>query len=228
MQVALFIALLSLPLIAATAPAISVWGMHPVTPIIVVAYIFGLRLVHRAQETPMWLPRYTQQTARDEPDKRNRNLSLRKLWVKFVLLTAVTGVAGWQIMEAAKSLTDLTGLDEDIAGGLLTAVATSLPELVTTIAAVRHGALTLAVSNIFGTNAFNVVVVAVADGSFREGSIYHAISPSQIAWGLVVILMTAVLLLGLISRQKFGIGRIGFESVLVLVLYGLGLALLAM
>lgn len=131
-------------------------------------------------------------------------------------------------MEAAKSLTDLTGLDEDIAGGLLTAVATSLPELVTTVAAVRQGALTLAVSNIFGTNAFNVVVVAVADGSFREGSIYHAISQSQIAWGVIVILMTAVLLLGLISRQKFGIGRIGFKSVLVLVLYGIGLTLLAM
>ncbi|HEX7720093.1 MAG TPA: sodium:calcium antiporter, partial [Woeseiaceae bacterium] len=227
MQAALFIALLSLPLIAATTPAVSLWGMHPVTPIIVVAYVFGLRLVHGAQETPMWLPRETPQTADDEPDKANRHLSLRKLWVQFALLTAVTGVAGWLIMEAAKSLTDLTGLDEDIAGGLLTAVATSLPELVTTVAAVRHGALTLAVSNIFGTNAFNVVVVAVADGSFREGSIYHAISPSQIAWGVIVILMTAVLLLGLISRQKFGIGRIGFESVLVLILYGLGLTLLA-
>lgn len=52
MQAALFIALLSLPLIAATGPALSLWGIHPVTPTIVVAYVFGLRLVHSAQETP--------------------------------------------------------------------------------------------------------------------------------------------------------------------------------
>jgi cation:H+ antiporter len=227
MQAALFIALLSLPLISGTGPEWSLWGVHPVTPGIVLAYVFGLRLVRGAQERPMWLPRHTPQTAEDEPDLENQRLSLPKLWIEFLLLAAVTAVAGWLIMESAKVITDRTGLDEGLAGGFLTAIATSLPELVTTIAAVRQGALTLAVSNILGTNAFNVVVIAAADAGYRDGSIYHAISPSQLAWGLIVILMTSVLLLGLVRRQTYGIGRIGFEGVLVLALYVMGLAMLA-
>jgi cation:H+ antiporter len=47
-------------------------------------------------------------------------------------------------------------------------------------------------------------------------------------WGLVSILMTAILLLGMVRRQTYGIGRIGFESALVLGVYllALGVAVL--
>ena len=227
-QAALFIALLTLPLIAATAPELAFFGVHPVTPVIVGAYLLGMRLVHQAYRQPMWLPRNTPQTEADVPDAKNRDLSLARLWLVFIALTATTGFAGWTIMESAKVITASTGLKDGIAGGLFTAFATSLPELVTTIAAVRMGALTLAVSNILGTNAFNVLVIAAADIGFRSGSIHHAISPAQVGWGLIVILMTAVLLLGLVQRQTYGPGRIGFESGLVLLLYVLGLTILAL
>jgi cation:H+ antiporter len=43
-------------------------------------------------------------------------------------------------------------------------------------------------------------------------------------WGLVSILMAAVLLLGMLRRETYGIGRIGFESALILGVYALALA----
>ena len=122
-------------------------------------------------------------------------------------------------MEAAKEIADQTGLSETLIGGVFTALATSTPELVTTIAAIRIGALTLAVSNIFGTNCFNMLVVAAADVGYVHGSIYHDMAPVQMTWGLVSILMTAILLLGLLRRETYGIGRIGFESALILGVY---------
>lgn len=139
----------------------------------------------------------------------------------------MTCIAGWILMEAAKGIADQTGLSDTLVGGLLTALATSAPELVTTIAAIRFGALTLGVSNIFGTNCFNILVVAAADAGYLQGSIYHDIAPVQMLWGLVTILMTAILLLGMVRRQTYGIGRIGFESALILTSYAVAVGIIA-
>jgi cation:H+ antiporter len=223
MLAGLLIALLTLPLLATFTPTASQWRMHPITPVIVVAYLFGLHLVHRAQARPMWFPRLTHQTVPDQPEKHSRGRSAT-VWLGFISMAAVTGMAGWILMEAAKAIADQTGLSETLVGGLFTALATSTPELVTTIAAIRIGALTLAVSNIFGTNCFNMLVVAAADAGYAHGSIYHAMAPVQMTWGLVSILMTAILLLGLVRRETYGIGRIGFESALILVVYAIAIS----
>lgn len=52
---------------------------------------------------------------------------------------------------------------------------------------------------------------------------YHDMAPVQMTWGLVSILMTAILLLGLVRRETYGFGRIGFESVLILGVYAIAL-----
>ena len=103
-------------------------------------------------------------------------------------------------------------------GTIFAGVANSLPELVTAIAAVRIGAVSLAVGDIIGGNAFEVMFLSAAD-FFDEGSIYGAMTAGDRSTALIAMLMTGVLLLGLLRRQKAGPVRIGFESVLVLGLY---------
>jgi len=225
MLAGLLIVLLSLPLLAIFTPEVTLWGVHPVTPIIVAAYLFGLHLVHRAQAKPMWFPRHTHQTVADEPEKDSRGSSV-SMWFEFGSMAIVTGLAGWVLMQAAMGIVDHSGISETLVGGIFTALATSTPELVTTIAAIRIGALTLAVSNIFGTNCFNMLVVAAADASYVHGSIYHNMAPVQMTWGLVSILMTAILLLGMVRRETYGIGRIGFESALILGVYAVALSVI--
>lgn len=223
----LLIVLLTLPLLAIFMPAFTLLGIHPITPVIIIAYLFGLHLVRRTQEKPMWFPRLTYQTVADEPE-RDQHGATMSIWSSFIGMAVLTGIAGWILMEAAKSIADHAELSETLVGGVLTALATSTPELVTTIAAIRIGALTLAVSNIFGTNCFNMLVVAAADAGYTQGSIYHDMNPIQMTWGLVSILMTAILLLGLVRRQTYGIGRIGFESALILGVYMIALGFVAM
>ena len=222
MLAGLLIVLLTLPLLAIFTPNITYWSVHPITPLIVVAYLFGLRLVHHTQAKPMWFPRLTYQTVSDQPEKNTQGQSVT-LWIGFIIMAGLTGMAGWILMEAAKVIADQTGLSETLVGGLFTALATSTPELVTTIAAIRIGALTLAVSNIFGTNCFNILVVAAADAGYVHGSIYHDMAPVQMTWGLVSILMTSILLLGLVRRETYGIGRIGFESAMILGVYAVAI-----
>lgn len=225
MQAALFVGLLAIPLVASTTPDVAAWGVHPATPLLLLAYLFGARLVRASHERPMWRPRETAQTVTDRPEKGPPGESLAVLWLGFLALTALAALAGWGLMDAAELLVDETALSEGQAGGVLTALATSLPELVTTIAAVRRGALTLAVANIVGTNCFNTTVIAAADVAYREGSIYHALPPAELRWGLVAVLMTSILLLGMLRRETFGIGNIGFESFAILVVYAAAMAL---
>ena len=119
-----------------------------------------------------------------------------------------------------------TGLSEGVVGTLLTATTTSIPEAVIALAAVRRGALTLAVGDIIGGNTLDVLFLSFSDLMYRGGFIYHAVTPVQSFWLALSLLMAAVLLLGLVRREEHGIGNIGFESFLVLVLYLSGVFLL--
>lgn len=222
------IALLSMPLLAAAAPAVSWFGIHPCTPLLVAAYAFSLRLARRMQDKPMWGPTRTPETAVDTPEEApaGRREVLR-LAAHFAGLAVVVALAGYAIAKSGIAIAAASGMGEGIVGAFFTAVATSLPELVTTIAAVRRGALTLAVGGIIGGNTFDVLFIAFADAAYRPGSIYHAMSGQQHFTIVLAILMTAVLLLGLLGREKHGVANVGFESLSIIALYGFGIVILA-
>ena len=111
----------------------------------------------------MWRPRWTAQTRTDEPDPAAQLLSLWRLGFEFGGLGVLVAGCGWLVASAGLALSAGTGLSGALIGGLVPSVITSLPELVTVIAAVRAGHLTLAVANIIGGNAFDMLFVAVGD-----------------------------------------------------------------
>lgn len=81
-----------------------------------------------------WL---TVDTREDIPAEAQRSAQgVWLIWMRFLLLAAVVAVAGWVVDVSGIVLVRHTGLSETLVGSLFTAVATSLPELVTTIAAV--------------------------------------------------------------------------------------------
>lgn len=232
MQGTLLVTLVALPLLATAHPDVAVVGVHPISPMILVGYVFGIRMVGRARTEPMWAPTKTPETATEtEGDNGADAPPLWRLWLRFGVLALVVAAAGWLVAETGIELAQRTGLSESVVGTFLTAVTTSLPELVTAVAAVRRGALTLAVGDILGGNCFDVLFISASDVAFREGSIYAAIGPDEVFTMALAILLTGVLLLGLLlglrRREKHGIGNIGFESMLVFGLYLAAGALLA-
>ncbi|WP_043530993.1 sodium:calcium antiporter [Litchfieldella xinjiangensis] len=225
MQGALLLCLLALLLVGRFSTEITIWGVHPVTPVLFCGYVFGLRLINQAQIDPMWSPARTMETRVDEPDEAESRRSLTRLWLVFVVLATLLGLSGWAMERSATVISDVSGLDQAAVGVLMTSVATSLPELVTTVAAVRRGALTLAVAGIIGGNAFDTLFAGAADIAYREGSIYHATPDSVSLWIALSLLMTGVLLVGLIRREEQGPGRIGFESVAIIACYAVGVVM---
>lgn len=222
MQNALLIALLAMILLGPTLPDVAIWGIHPLTPLLFGVYIYGIGIIGGMRERPMWRPTLTAETHPDEPEDLDKVSGLQTLIIQFLVLMLALGVAGWTMEKAASNIAHQTWMSATAVGVLFTAIATSLPELVTSVAAVRRGALTLAVGGIIGGNAFDTLFTAASDIAYRPGSIYHAMSDSVVFWTTLTLLMSAVLLLGLIRREKRGPGVIGVESVVLVLLYAGG------
>lgn len=220
-QTVALVLLLTVTLLGLSGPDVT-WGhVHPSTFLLLVAAAAAFWLVYRTKERPMWRPRETTLTVPDEPDPEYEHASLNRLAAGAVATGVVTALAGAAIEESAENLVVLTGIPEAVVGGLLLAGATSLPELVTSVSAVREEALTLAVSDIVGGNFFDVLFVAAADVAFLGGSLYHApgVGSREIFLVALTILLNLVLLGGLLHRQEAGPARIGVEGVLMVTLY---------
>ncbi len=219
----LLLVLLAVVVLGSAMPDISILGVSPATVLLLGAYWYGTVLVRRVEENPMWKPTMTSETRTDTPDPEAQEGSLRGMAVKFVGLAALTLAAGYVVARSGTVLVAETGLSGTVVGAFATSVATSLPELVTSVAAVRAGALTLAVGGIVGGNAFDLLFIAAADVAYREGSVYSALQQADlfvVAWAMVLV---GILAAGLVRRERRGIG---FEGVSVLVGYVAGLALL--
>lgn len=221
LQTTLLIILLAVALLASSLPEWTLFSVHPASLVLVVMYVAGLYIVRRAAEQPYWTPKLTAESQQEESREQNRENSqgLGKLIGVFVALALLLAVSGISLAETALELSARTGLSETMVGGLLTSVVTSLPELITVLAAVQRGALNLAVGDIIGGNSFDVLFLAGSDWFYRAGSLYHQFTPQHAVLLATVIIMSGFLSLGLLRRQKQGPANIGFESVTVLALY---------
>lgn len=228
MQATLLIMLLALPLTGIAGPNITIGHVHPTTALLIAAAAFALRVVARTKRDPMWHPAHTDQTVVDAPAAGESAQSTTVMVVWLAAAAGTTGLTGAVIAESAGNLVALTGLSEAVVGGLFMALASSLPELVTSIAAVRHGALTLAVSGIVGGNFFDVLFVAAADLAYLDGSIYHAagVGLREVFLIALTILLNVILLGGLLYRQRQGPGGIGIEGVAMIAVYASGFVVL--
>jgi cation:H+ antiporter len=221
-QALVLIGLLTLPLVALALPEATVLAVHPISLLIPVVYAGSLVASRKVRETPMWRPVFTRDTRKDKPEKEDRQArseTTGRLFLIFAALMIVMGVAGWAIAKTAAEVIHRLDLSASLVGALATAVVTSLPELVTTLAAVRRGALQLAVGGIIGGNTFDTLFLTAADVSYREGSLYHAAGMADYFWIVTAILMTVVLMAGLIMRERQGPASIGLESAALVTIY---------
>jgi cation:H+ antiporter len=152
--------------------------------------------------------------------------SLRRGVVGFAVAALVLILIVPQLVNALSDIAAQTGLGESFIGTTLLSVATSLPELLASWAAVRIGAVEMAVGNLFGSNVFNMFAISMADFFYAEGSFLNAISDDFALVGLLGVLLTMMALIGNISRVERRVLFVELDAVAILVMYILGLYLL--
>ena len=152
-----------------------------------------------------------------------------KLWVG-VLGFAVATVALIFItpflVRSSAGIAAAMGVSTGFVGATLVAVVTSLPELVTTIAAVRIGAYDMAIGNLFGSNAFNIFALGLTDFFYKQGRFLADIDDTMLLAAILGLLLTAMGLFGNVTRFDKRIGFIEIDSLIIAVTYFFGMWLL--
>lgn len=212
------IVLLALAAALTFSPEVTAWSIHPGSALLFGAYLLGLKISREVGANPMWRAKDTDATLRDEQEE-HQGVSTRSLLPDFLLTAGVVAFGGWGVAEAAGVIVEETGFTETQVGAVLMGITNALPEMVVSIAAVRRGALTLAVAGVVGGNAFDVLNLAIGDLFYRGGSLFHAASGDQLLVLLTTTLMTAILVAGQLRRERQGPGGIGLESTLLIAAY---------
>lgn len=197
--------------------------------ILLMIYVLGMRVVFRQEDVKR---RHREQelvvkAEEVEDDGRTgRRKALRQAVVGFAVASFALLVASPFLAKSAHDIAVQTGVSATFVGTSLVAIATSMPELVTSLAAVRLGAFDLAVGNLFGSNAFNMAAFCFADIAYRDGPLFNAIAPAHVLTALWSIILMNVGLMGIIYRVEKRYLLIEPDSVLIMAGYLLGLWML--
>ncbi len=154
--------------------------------------------------------------------------SLRAGIVGFALAAAALVFITPVMVSSANEIAELTGLGTSFIGTTLVAFTTSLPEAVTTLAAIKIGANDMAIGNLFGSNLFNMFVIGVNDIFYTQGSFLSAINPSLLLVAITGVLMTGLGLIGNLAKLEKRIWFIEMDALALLVLFSSSLILLYM
>jgi cation:H+ antiporter len=207
----------------------SIGPVSPASIAIVVLWVGGLVVVNRARNDLRWRAEAPEshpgRTGRRQPSapRPYGDRSTAAVVAVFAIASAVTLVAGVVLADAGGVLADRAGMNGVVFGATVLAAVSALPELSSGIAATQTGEHQLAMGDIFGGNAFQVCLFVVAD--LVAGK---PVLPSQGAansWiGELGLILTAVYGAAIIVRPRRRLARLGPDSIIVLVLYVIGIA----
>lgn len=198
------------------------------TAAIALIYVLGMRVVFRQEDMRRRADQLermveAEETASNHPSAR---LALKRAVIGFALSSVGILMAAPLLAMSANEIAEATGISTTFIGTSLVAVTTSLPELVTTFAAVRLGAFDLAVGNLFGSNAFNMAILFFADLGYRKGSLLAAVEPIHAVTAFISMLLMSVGVMGIIYRAEKRFLLIEPDSLLMIVGYVLGMWLM--
>lgn len=188
------------------------------TLLIVLLYLLGMRAV-RAEQPEATPPEQL-------PLGATRRSVLRRSLIGFAFGTAALALTSPLLVLSAEAISRSAGLDETFVGTLLVGVTTSLPEAITTIAAVRLGAMDLAVANIFGSNAFNMCVILPMDLASPSGPVLAQAAPRSLIAVYLAIVAIGLGLLRILTPRGKSIGTWRPESILIVLVYASAFRLL--
>lgn len=186
--------------------------------LIVIAYIVAVRLIqgnsiHGSEpKLPISIPEGT--------------ASLRKALIGFTLAASALVVITPIMVQSANDIAIATGLGTTFIGTTLVALVTSLPEMVTTLAAIKIGADDMAIGNLFGSNMFNMFAIGLTDVFYTQGRFLSEIDPSFLLIGLLGLIMTCMGLIGNLVNLKKRLWLFEMDALALILVYLVGLWLL--
>ncbi len=233
MQGVLLILVLAVAIVGLTSGELFVIAGVGFWPILLATiYVVCMGVLYRYEGNSRWEPRgevgQPPESAKDLKDARQVQFSdttTPAIAGRFAIAALAVLACGFVVARTGESIAAQTGTGEGFIGATLVAMATSLPEVSTTYAAVRFGAYSMAAANILGTNILELALFLPADACYREGAIFDALPASAGLLAGLGIIATSVYLWGILERRDRTVFGMGIDSAIVLAVYLGGLLL---
>jgi cation:H+ antiporter len=224
LQGVLGIALLAMVVGGTISVDVPLLGASAWTWLLLFGYAACVLVLAKSQSGRAWRalgPRRGQQ-----PEAHPTAGSLRNLIARTTTAGVLILAAGFVLAQTGEAIAAQTGLGTSFVGAVLLAAATSLPEVSTVLAAVRLRRYEMAVSDVFGTNLFNVTIIFAVDVLYAGGPVLAETGRFAGFGALLAIVLTALYLAGMIERRDRSFLRMGYDSIGVLLAYGAGVVVL--
>ncbi len=152
--------------------------------------------------------------------KSDPTMTLTRALIRYGLAAAVVAAAGSWLPFIGQELADTMGWKTSFVGTLLIAAATSLPELVVTISALRLNAVDMAIGNLLGSNLFDILILAIDDIAYTKGPLLAAVSPAHAISAFAAVVMSGIFIVALLFKPETRVrGTIGWVSLSLLLVY---------
>ena len=147
-------------------------------------------------------------------------------WLQFLICAAIIIFAGSRLARNAAVVAGNIGIGTAWAGALLLPLATTLPELVTTLRAVMIDAPDLAIGNILGSCLYNLTLLAVIDLLEGRGALTARINQGHIVTASLSIISICLVSIAILRVVYLPIGWVGVETLFIALVYIFGSRLL--
>ena len=190
------------------------------TPIIVLFYIIAVRTVFRYEKSQ-------RMEVVEEIAERYPKIGLARALTFYCSAATIVVLVGIRLPITAEHLAEAMGWHRSFVGTIFVALATSLPEVAVTLSALRIGALDMAISDLFGSNMFDLVIIAVDGLAYLEGPLLSKVSPVHLVSVHSAIMMTGIAIVGLLYRPKARLFKtVGWASLFMFSIYILNMSVL--
>lgn len=195
----------------------------PYTLLFGIIYFIAMRLTFAYEKRE--IAAYVKEVA---VELKYREVEAKTAYIQYGVNAAVVIAAAVFLPGIGKGIAETTGLGQTFVGNIFIALSTSLPEVVVSISAVRMESIDMAIGNLFGSNIFNIFILALDDVFFVKGPLLAFVSRSNIISALSAIAMTTIAIIGLTYRAEKKPLFLAWDSIGIISVYVSNLMLLYM
>jgi len=215
----LFLGGVSLSLfLGARLPGLGWVGLY--TPLLIVGYLGTMRMAFKFEKK-----RASSVSGQGEEGVAS-GMTLRAAVIRYAFHAAVVVTAAVFLPSIAERIAAMTGLGQTFVGNIFVAISTSFPELAVSIAALRIGAVDMAVGNIFGSNIFNMFILAIEDIFYFKGPLLSYVQAQHMIPALLAMAMTGLAVAGLIYNSEKKRFLWAWDSFGIILIFAVNLVLL--
>ncbi len=181
------------------------------TPFIIVVYLIAMRAAFVYERRTKPPPQII---------KTERDITLTAALIRYGAAAAVVVAAGAWLPFIGQQLATVMGWKTTFVGTLFIAAATSVPELVVTVSALRLNAVDMAIGNLLGSNLFDILIVAIDDIAYSKGPLLSAVSPAHAITAFAAVIMSGIFVVAMLYKPETRLrGTIGWVSLALLLVY---------